>query len=207
LDSAWWSTLETRDDPPVPHDYIVYAVDKNINELEPDVLTSGKIVPISGNFEERVVPRQVDLMWSHDSFQYALNPMQTLKVWKQTMNINGMLVLTVPQTTFIYNNRLTTVSHNHQIYSYNILNLMYMLASVGFDCRDAYFYREKNTPWLQAAVYATDITPGDAPSWYELADFGLVNPSVVDSLNKYGHARMEDLVVAWLDKDNHLITD
>ena len=33
LDVEWWATLETRDDPPEPRDYKVYAVDKNINSL------------------------------------------------------------------------------------------------------------------------------------------------------------------------------
>lgn len=83
-----------------------------------------------------------------------------------------------------------------------------MLAISGFDCRDAYFYRKKDTPWLYAAVYATGLDPLPVNStWYDLADKNLVNDSIINSVNKHGFARLEDLVVTWLDKDYYKITD
>jgi SAM-dependent methyltransferase len=210
LDAEWFATLTTRDDEPAPLNYLVYAVDQNINQLEIDTKEIKNITVMEGDFEERVVPRQVDLIWSHDSFQYARDPFKTLSNWKKTMSVNGMLVLSIPQTTYWDNqtNRLVISHYNGQCYSYNLLNLMYMLAISGFDCRDAFFYRDPDSPWLYAAVYASDNGPLDRyTTWEELAERYLVNDSVIDSINKYGYARLEDVVVRWLDKDFYRISN
>ena len=208
-DSEWWATLATRDDPPQPHNYIVYAIDQTMAQCDHDILKNNpNIIPIEQNFEEYTIPRKVDLMWCHDSFQYARNPMATLAHWKSMINENGMLVLSIPQNTYINNSRLTIENHSHQYFNYNILNLIYMLAIAGFDCRDAYFYRKENTPWLYAGVYATqhETLPKHA-TWYDLAERKLISDSLINSVNKYGYARLEDLVVAWFDKDLYQITN
>ncbi len=209
LDTQWWAGLMTRDDPPEPHNYLVYAVDQNIKQLDPGILADNKnVIAISENFENRSVPRQVDLIWSHDSFQYARDPLKCLATWKATLNHNGMLILSVPQTTYLYNNRLVVSNYSNQYYSYNILNLMYMLAISGFDCRDAYFYRKENSPWLYAGVYASHHEPLPAhATWYDLAERNLINDSVINSVNKYGYARLEDVVVSWFDKNFYQITN
>jgi SAM-dependent methyltransferase len=209
LDAEWWASLMTRDDPPEPRNYVVYAVDKNIEQIDPDILKRNpNIWPIEGDFEQRTVPLQVDLMWAHDSFQYAQDPWKCLATWKSTLNKDGMLIMTIPQGTYVRNSGLVVEQHSHQFYNYNILNLIYMLAVTGFDCRDAYFYRKKNSPWLYAAVYASQHEPlTTAASWYDLADRGLINDSLIHSVNATGHARLEDLVVTWLDKDFYKITD
>ena len=82
-----------------------------------------------------------------------------------------------------------------------------MLAISGFDARDAYFYRKANSPWLYAAVYASADPMDNHVSWHDLAEQRLINDSVIASLNKYGHARLEDLVVCWFDKNLYKITD
>jgi SAM-dependent methyltransferase len=207
LDSKYWAELTTRDDTPIPHEYIVYAVDQNINQIETEVLATKNVIPIEGNFEERVIPRQVDLIWAHDCFQYSRNPFKCLDMWKSTLNVNGMLVLSIPQTTYFDNNfnHLLVTNHSHQYYSYNVLNLMYILAISGFDCRDAYFYREEGTPWLYAAVYASEYGPLPDASWHELSERKLINDSVINSVNKYNYAKLDEVVVTWLDKNNYQI--
>lgn len=209
LDAEWWASLTTRDEPQLPRDYIVYAVDQDIKQIDPDILIRNpKIVPLEGNFEERTLPRNVDLIWAHDTFQLARDPFKCLATWKNQLNVNGMMVLTIPQGTYVSNNSLMVEQHNHQYYNYNILNLIYMLAITGFDCRDAYFYRRKNSPWLYAAVYASEHGALDQhATWYDLAERNLVNDSIINSVNRHGHARLEDLVVTWLDKDYYKITD
>jgi len=211
LDAKWWADLQTRDEPPEPRNYIVYAVDQNTDQIDPDVLKTKNVVPIQGNFENRIIPRQVDLMWAHDSFQYSRDPYKCLATWKQTLNVNGMLVLSIPQTTYWDKQygKLVVSQHNHQYYSYNLLNLTYMLAVSGFDCRDAYFYRDPNSPWLYAAVYATANEPmiDKEVTWHELAEKRLINDSLLNSINKYGYVRLDDVVVMWLDKNWYRITD
>ena len=80
---------------------------------------------------------------------------------------------------------------------------MYMLAVNGFDCKDAYFYRNPNDPWLYAAVYKSDIKPMDpkTTSWHDLADLNLISNSANESLTRYGYVKQEDLITVWLDKD------
>ena len=77
------------------------------------------------------------------------------------------------------------------------------LAVNGFDCKDAYFYKNANDPWLYVAVYKTDIAPMDpkTTSWHNLAELNLINDSAVASLNRHNYVRQEDLVTVWLDKD------
>jgi SAM-dependent methyltransferase len=189
---------------------MVYAVDQNLKQFNNDILKIPNVIPIEGNFEDRIIPRQVDLIWAHDSFQYARNPMKCLSTWKNLLNLNGMLVLSIPQTTYwdTAHSRLVVSNHSHQYYNYNVLNLIYMLAISGFDCRDAYFYRKPGTPWLYAAVYASEHEPvGEHAGWYDLAEKNLINDSIINSVNRYGYARLEDTVVQWLDKDNYLITN
>jgi SAM-dependent methyltransferase len=209
LDAQWWATLTTRDEIPEPYNYRVFAIDKNIKQIEPDVLASSKnIGVVEGDFEEAILPVKVDLIWAHDSFQHARNPLKCLATWKKTLNENGMLVLSIPQTTYMDKNRLVVSNYNHQYYSYNVLNLIYMLAINGFDCRDAFFYRKPYTPWLYAAVYASEYDPIlTNASWVDLAERKLIDDSLIESVNKYGYARLDDLVVRWLDKDFYRIHD
>jgi SAM-dependent methyltransferase len=210
LDAEWFAKLTTRDENPEPLNYIVYAVDQNIKQLEIDTTIVNNVIPMEGNFENRVIPRQVDLIWAHDSFQYAFDPFKTLAEWKKTMSVNGMLVLSIPQTTYWDNRtgKLVVSNHSGQYYSYNVLNLMYMLAISGFDTRDAFFYRDPDSPWLYAAVYASENGPLDKhATWYDLAERYLINDSVMASVNKYGYARLEDVVVRWFDKNYYQINN
>ncbi len=202
LDAEWWATLESRDEPPEPRNYLVYAIDKKI-AIE-DQIKYPNLVPIEADFEQdRVIPRNCDLLWCHDAFQYCLNPLTTLKYWNEQMNVNGMMVLSMPQNIHYQYNRLQNNSYSGVYYNHNIVSLMYMLAVNGFDCRDAYFYKNANDPWLYAAVYKSHVAPQNpaTTSWYDLADLGLLNDSAINSLNRNGFVKQDDLVTVWLDKD------
>lgn len=203
LDAAWWATLETRDDPPEPRNYRVYAVDRTLDKIDDDIRAIKNIRWIEGNFEEYgLLPELLDLVWAHNTFQFVTNPLHTLSVWNRQMNTNGMLVMALPQTINYIYNRLTFRTHNYCYYNYNISNLVYMLAVNGFDCRDAYFYKNAETDWIYLAVYkAENAMDPSTTSWFDLADKKLLHPSVVDSLNRYGHVRQEDIFYPWLDKD------
>ena len=202
LDIDWFARLTTRDDPPEPHNYVCYAVDRNINQIESDVLKNKNVVVLPGDFTDIFIPRKLDLVWSHDSFQFSINPLKTLSHWNHMMNINGMLVLNVPiHTTYSYD-RLQTRSFSGAFFTYNICNMMYMLATCGFDCRDCYIYAAPNYGWIHFCVYK-NYEPLDpaATTWFDLAEKGLISDSAMQSLNKWGHVRQEDLMFTWLDKD------
>ena len=57
LDSKWWAELTTRDEPPEPRNYIVYAVDQNTDQIESDVLKTKNVIPIQGNFEKFIISK------------------------------------------------------------------------------------------------------------------------------------------------------
>lgn len=78
-----------------------------------------------------------------------------------------------------------------------------MLAVNGFDCRDAYFYRNPSTAWISAAVYKSEVGPMDpkTTTWNTLVDLNLVNDSVRESINRYNYVRQEDIITTWLDRD------
>jgi hypothetical protein len=206
-DITWWATLETRDEIPKPYNYICFAVDQDSNNLAqvPDL---SNIRKINKNFNDSVIiPVSVDLMWSHDSLQYSNNPLATLKNWNELMTENGMLVLCVPQHNGIEYNRYYSRTYNHCYYNYTPTSLIYMLAVNGFDCCDAYLLKKWQDPWIHLAVYKSNIAPMDpiTTTWYDLIDKGLLHPTVVNSINRHGHLRQEEIVMPWLDRENYFI--
>ena len=211
LDVEWWATLETRDEPAEPRDYLCYALDQNTKQIEQRVQQLPNVKLIEANFEttERPISRQIDLLWCHDAFQYALNPLQTLRVWNEMMSVNGMMVLTIPQLVHYQHNRLNNISRNGNYFNYNVVNLMYMLGVNGFDCRDAYFYKDMNDMWLYAAVYKSDVPPMDPQNatWHDIIDANLVNDSVRNSINAHGFVKQDDLLTTWLDRDFYRVKE
>lgn len=210
LDIEWWATLTTRDDPPEPRNYLCYAVDKNIKQLEPRIHKYENIKILQADFEtEAPVSRQIDLLWCHDAFQYVVNPLTTLRLWNENMSVNGMLILSIPQNIHYEHSRLNNLSRNGWYFNHNIVNLMYMLGVNGFDCRDAYFYKDANDMWLHTAVYKSDVVPMNpkTTSWHDLVDANLVNESVKRCLERYGYIRQEELLTTWLDKDYYRIKE
>jgi hypothetical protein len=146
-------------------------------------------------------------MWAHDSLQYSTNPLQTLKHWNEAMNVNGMLLITVPQHTGVEYNKFYSRSHNGCYFNYTPVSLIYMLAVNGFDCRDAYLLKQFNDPWLHIAVYKSDVAPMDpkTTTWYDLIEKNLLNPTVAASVMQNGYLRQEDIVYPWLDKENYFV--
>ena len=208
LDIEWWATLETRDEPPEPRNYLTYAVDIDAKRFNQSLLNLPNVHFIENDFDGQdvVIPRTADLIWCHDAFQYVTNPLNTLKLFNEQLNVNGMLLLSLPQLVHYEYNRLNNLSYHNCYFNYNIVNMMYMLAVNGFDCCDAYFYKETNDPWLYVAVYKSDIAPMNPKktNWYTLAEANLLNDSVVDCLNRFGYVKQEEIVTTWLNKDFHL---
>jgi SAM-dependent methyltransferase len=185
-----------------------YAVDKNTTQIDKDTLPPNVNV-ITADFERRCLPIPVDMIWCHNSFQYAVNPMATLKLWNEQMNENGMLYICIPYQSTYQNNRLVLRSNSYNYYNHNFLSMVYMLAVNGFDCRDAYFLKRRENPWLHIAVYKGHHKPMDPAetSWYDIAERNLINDYMKNSLHKYGYIRQEDILYAWLDKDFHYVED
>jgi hypothetical protein len=125
------------------------------------------------------------------------------------MNVNGMLVIVLPQTSNHQYNRYSSRVHSGCYFNHTVTHLLYMLAVNGFDCKDSYMLKEPNSPWINLAVYKSSIEPMNPSetSWYDLMEKGLLHDSLVASINKYGYLRQEDIILPWLDKNWYLVKD
>lgn len=200
-DLEWWATRTTRDDDPIPLDINCVGTDrcpgididyKNVSYQNLDIETYGS------------AKKGFDLLWCHDTFQYLINPYQALSNWYNIANDSAMLVLILPQTTVMeYNTQAFDLPPGH-FYNHTITSLIYMLAVNGWDCRDGFFKKGANDPWLHAIVYKSNTKPMNPleTSWYDLVDAKLLPESADASINKYGKLRQRDLLLPWLDKSN-----
>lgn len=216
-DMQWWDTLEyleTYEDAAgseienwKARNLRCFAVDVNSKQIEVEL--SDRVSVIEGDFERRVLPVNVDVIWCHNALHYATNPLDTLKIWNEQLNENGMLCIAMPLQNSYLNNRLTVRGIDRAYFNHNFLSLTYMLAVNGFDCRDAYFLKKENDFWLNAAVYKSHHAPMDPKktSWWDLAELGLVNDSIKNSIDKNGFVRQEDVIYKWLDGNWHYIRD
>ena len=206
-DITWWATLKKFEDPPKPYNFNCFAVDIDGSKLAqiPDLKNINKV---NRDFsEEYLFPVSIDFMWAHDSLQYSTNPLLTLRRWNEAMTVNGMMILSVPQHSGVEFNKYYSRTYSNCYYHYTPTMLLYMLAVNGFDCRDAYLLKKFQDPWINIAVYKTDIAPMDPAktTWYDLVETNLLHPSIVTSVNKHGCLRQEEVVMPWLDRENYFI--
>jgi hypothetical protein len=205
-DIVWWANLTTRDSRPEPHNYKCYAIDIDNSKLEqlPNLPNLSKL---HRDFTKLCLPIKVDLIWAYNCLQYSSNPLETLKLWNEQLNVNGMMILCVPQHNGVEFNRYYNRTYSNCFYHYTPTNLIYMLAVNGFDCRDAYLLKKFNDPWIYIAVYKSEISPMDpsTTSWMDLISTKLLHPTVENSIITHGYLRQEDILYPWLDKENYFI--
>jgi len=201
LDLEWWATRTTRDENPEPLNIQCTGIDikdrlglprayKNVRYQKQD-------------FEESIIGRQrYDLVWAHDSFQFVIDVFGTLKNWHSVMNENAMLVITVPQTTNLVRNKQVFDQHDGSYYNWTMPSLIHALAVSGFDCKDGFFKKEVNDPWLHAIVYKGTTEPRDPrkTKFYDLIDQNVLPETAEKSVIKYGFLRQQDLVLPWVDR-------
>lgn len=203
LDLKWWADNCYQDENGnmIPRKIRTVGIDTDIRIAKS--MKRNDIRFLEGNFEEKQLAQPADLIWSHDSFRYAVNPLQTLRYWNEQVNENGMLVLIVPQTINLIYNKLSTRTFPCNFFNHSISSLIYMLAVNGFDCNDGHFTKQANDPWLHCVVYKSNISPMDprTTSWYQLAEKNLLPESATKCISKWGFLKQEELVTTWLDKN------
>lgn len=198
LDLLWWANATTRDETPRPLNIQCTGVD-----LLPRIV--GKHPNLAYNQIDAEAwdtnKKPYDIIWCHDTFQYLLNPLETLKKWRTLCAKDGMLVLIFPQTTNVEFNQQAFEVPSGVYYNHTMVSLIYMLAVNGWDCRGGFFKKDPNDPWIHAVVYNSDQPARDprTTTWYNLSDAGLLPKSVEESILKYGYPRQRDLLLPWLD--------
>jgi SAM-dependent methyltransferase len=200
-DLKWWTTRTTRDEPPIPLNIKCTGVD--LFDNLPLTKTYPTVSYQKCDFESLVAaPKNgFDILWCHDSFQFALTPVQTLSRWWDIASPGGMLCISVPTTQRIYRRQLDYHLPAGNYYHYTMVNLIYMLATAGWDCRSGFFKQAPNDTWLHAVVYKSKHEPLDpkTASWYRLSELDLLPASADVSINAHGYLRQQDLIVPWLD--------
>lgn len=209
LDIAWWATRENQlFEPPRPFNYRCYAIDTDTKQIDIDLPKNVHV--LQADFESKpVLSSPVDMIWCHDSFQYALNPLNTLKLWNQQLSPGGVLYICVPAHRYTAPGKLVEESASFEYFHYTLTNLVYMLAVNGFDCSGANLRKDAGDPWIHAMVYKSQHAPMDprTTSWAHLSEKGLLNESMKSSISKKGFIDRNDLIFGWLDKDWHLDRD
>ena len=202
LDLKWWATRTTREDNPQPLNIKCTGID--INESLPIARNYNNIVYQKTNFEDLdnlSQKNQFDVLWSHDSFQYAINPVQTLSNWWNMATNGAMLILIVPQTTNIHQHKLAFTQESGSYYHHTVVSLIHQLAVSGWDCHSGFFLKRPQDPWLHAVVYKSVLGPQDprTTSWHKLSELGLLPESAERSIYARDDLHQQDLVLPWLD--------
>ena len=200
-DLAWWATRTTRDETPQPLNIQCTGVD-----LEPKLKLTRKhnnIFYQSSDFENTITPtpQGFDVLWCHDSFQYAHAPVKTLSNWWHLASPGAMLCLAVPVTQRIHRGQLDYYLPSGCYYHYTMVNLIYMLATAGWDCRGGFFRQAPTDPWIHAVVYKSDQAPQDpkTATWHKLSELNLLPESADRSVFAHNYLRQQDLIVPWLN--------
>ena len=198
-DLVWWATRTTRDDNPEPLNIACTGVDINNNLT----VTHENITYQQRNFEDLIEhPEEgFDVLWCHDAFQYARDPIKTLSRWWDIASPGGMLAITVPVTQSIERRQLSYTLPNGCYYHHTMVSLMGMLATAGWDCGAGFFKQTPTEPWIHAIVYRSEHAPQDphVTDWHRLSELKLLPESAEKSIYAHSALRQQDLVVPWVD--------
>jgi SAM-dependent methyltransferase len=201
-DLEWWATRTNADERAEPLNIQCQGID--ILDSLPIAKKYDNITYQKVDFESNIYPppNKFDVIWCHDTFQYAVNPIQTLSNWRNITTEGAMLALSIPQTTNIHHKDLDFSQQDGCYYHYTIVSLIHMLALTGWDCKAGFFKIDPTTNWIYAIVYKSNKTPMDPKTtrWYDLVESKLLPDSADKSVLARGFLHQRDLVLPWLDK-------
>lgn len=203
LDLEWWATRTTRDDNPEPLNIQCTGFDLDLNNV--NVGKYPNLTFQQGDFETDIVvnrKKKFDIIWCHDSFQYCLNPLKTLSLWRECTTPGAMLALVIPQTQTIARRQLNFYQPNGCFYHHSVVSLIHQLAITGWDCKSGFFLKRPTDNWLYAIVYKSEHEPMDFrnTTWYDLSEKQLLPDTADASVRSHGYVRQQDLVLPWIDK-------
>lgn len=200
-DLVWWATRMTNEENPRPLNIDCVGVDlfdnlKTVNNYK-------NITYQQANFEDTIPypDNGFDILWCHDAFQYAINPLQTLSNWWHIASPGAMLSLTVPVTQQIHRRQLSYTLPGGCYHHHTMVSLMYMLATAGWDCGAGFFKQTPADPWIHVIVHKSEHPPQNPreTDWHKLVDLNLLPKSAADSIYAHSALRQQDLLVPWLD--------
>jgi SAM-dependent methyltransferase len=201
-DLTWWATRTTRDDNPQPLNIACTGVD--LHDALPITQDYANIAYQSADFEGAIQSpdRGFDILWCHDAFQYARDPLGTLSRWWHMASEGAMLAISVPVTQRIHHRQLDYALPAGQYFHHSMVSLIHMLASTGWDCSAGFFKQIPTDPWIHAIVYKSRHEPLDprTANWHRLVELELLPESANASVFAHNYLRQQDLVLPWLDR-------
>jgi SAM-dependent methyltransferase len=201
-DLVWWATRTTANERAIPLNIQCQGIDI-LDSLavarEYPNITYQKV-----DFESAIYPPpdKFDVLWCHDAFQYAVDPIKTLSNWRDITTEGAMLAIAVQQTTNIHHKDLDFSQQDGCYYHHTIVGLIHMLAITGWDCKAGFFKIDPVNNWIYAIVYKSNKEPMDLKTtrWYDLVEAKLLPDSADKSILARGFLHQRDLVLPWLDK-------
>jgi SAM-dependent methyltransferase len=201
-DLEWWATRTTRDEHSMPLNIKCTGVD--ILTRMPMATKYPNMLYQRTDFEVKINPpaEKFDILWCHNAFQYAIDPIKTLSYWREISAEGAMLAIAVPQTTNIRHKDLDFTQTDGCLYHYTMVNLIHMLAITGWDCKSGFFKKDSTDNWLHAVVYKSNHAPFDPKKTrlYDLVEAKLLPESADKSILSKGFLDQKDLVLPWLNK-------
>jgi SAM-dependent methyltransferase len=202
LDMLWWSTRTTRDANPRPLNIRSMGIDLHESCASTSQHRYVSYLPQDFELPIRVHKRRFDVIWCHDAFQFVQDPFRTLRQWRDIATPGAMLVITVPQTTNFVLNKEQIEQVSGCYWHWTLVNLLHVLSVSGWNCSEGFFQKRTGDPWITAIVYPGEYVAADPrkTTWYELCDAGVLPDSVVNSIQRHGYLRQQDLTLPWIDK-------
>jgi len=198
-DLAWWANATTRDEPRQPLNIMCTGID-----LAPALTKQhNNVFYQQADFENTLptISSGFDVLWCHDAFQYAQNPLKTLSNWWRLASAGGMLYIAVPQTVNFYRGQFDYHLSSGCYYHHTMISLMYMLATAGWDCGAGFFKQGSTDSWIHAIVYKSEHEPQDpkTSNWHKLVELNLLPESASASIHDHNYLRQQDLIIPWVD--------
>ena len=202
-DLEWWATraLLDDDDNEIPLNIKCTGVDLHSDKSKHVAQQYDNIVFEQRDFEKETnSTKRYDVIWCNNSFQYALNPFETLKTWREMMTDGGMIAMIVPATTYVEDNRTVITLGANTMYHFTTVSLIHLFAMAGFEV--AFMQQKLADPWIKLVAYKTKYEPMDpkTTSMYDLMGKHLLPHAAEECIHNYGYLRQDQLTLPWLDK-------
>jgi len=201
-DLEWWATRALLDDDGNKIPLNIKCTGVDLRDRMTEAKQYKNVVFENRDFEQRLEnpAKKYDVIWCNNAFQYAVDPLETLKAWRDLMTEGGMLVMVVPATTYLENNRTVITQGAHTLFHYTTVSLIHILAMTGFET--AFMQQELGDPWIKLVAYKSKHGPFDpkTTSMYDLMGKQLFPHSAEECVHNYGYLRQDQLTLPWLDK-------
>jgi SAM-dependent methyltransferase len=195
----WWGTRRPWNE---KEEFAPFTQCKAIDLIIPDNDYNSDFEFVQGDFHKLPWSKHTfDIVWSHYSLQYSINPHKALWEWRRVLKPDGRLYLTVPSHDYWFKDNIYhQVEHNWGS-TFTLASLIYMLALCGYDTAQGAYFKSKTEPYIRVDVPVNSKIkkPLDnlEVSLYDLIDLKLLPPHLEEAVSKKGIIRDEDFIIMW----------